>query len=142
MAIEDDPFSELQIGRTQPVSPDAETGWSWKQVLSTLDAKGVKAETGRIAELLTELDLIAALTDGALEKLIAMAGRSRDEARRSTRELVPNEVRAMRRKLTSDPDLRASIVRFVEARREAAARGRLVGNEARVYFVADAALEA
>jgi hypothetical protein len=48
----------------------------------------------------------------------------------------------MRRKLTSDPELRAAIVRFVEERRESAARGRLAGNEARVYLVADAALEA
>jgi hypothetical protein len=74
--------------------------------------------------------------------LRTMASRSRDQARRGTRDLLPEEVRAMRRKLTADPDLRASIVRFVEARRESAARGRLLGNEARVYLVADAALEA
>jgi hypothetical protein len=142
MPIEDDPFAELQIGRAPPSPNDSESGWSWKQVLSTLDEKGSKSESNRISGLLKEFELDTIMTDSLLDKLRAMANRSRDQARRGTREALPNEVRAMRRKLTSDPDLRANVVRFVESRREAAARGRLAGNEARVYLVADAALEA
>jgi hypothetical protein len=140
--VEDDPFAELQIGR--PVKPPTEAGggWSWKQVLSTLDEKGAKAESSRIANLFTELGLEDAVHDKLLDRLRTMASRSREQARRGARELLPDQVRAMRHKLRADPDLRASIVRFVEARREAAARGRLAGNEARVYLVADAALEA
>ena len=122
--------------------PTSENGWSWKQVLSTLDEKGAKTEANRIGDLVKELALDKAIDNNNLEKLRAMANRSRDQARRGTREMLAEEVRAMRRKLTSDPDLRVAIVRFVEARREAAARGRLAGNEARVYLVADAALEA
>lgn len=140
--IEDDPFAELQIGRPPPSGPTSENGWSWKQVLSTLDEKGAKTEANRIGDLVKELALDKAIDNNNLEKLRAMANRSRDQARRGTREMLAEEVRAMRRKLTSDPDLRVAIVRFVEARREAAARGRLAGNEARVYLVADAALEA
>jgi hypothetical protein len=140
--IEDDPFAELQIGRAPPATSDAAGGWSWKQVLSTLDAKGAKAEATRVTSLVDELGLDIAISDKMLERLRAMASRSRDQARRGARELASDQVRAMRRKLTSDPDLRVSIVRFVEERREAAARGRLAGNEARVYLVADAALEA
>jgi hypothetical protein len=138
--IEDDPFAELQIGRQSPTP--GEGGWSWKQVLSTLDAKGAQVEATRVSGLIQELKLETAMPDKTLDRLRAMASRSRDQARRGARELVTDEVRAMRRKLTSDPDLRAAIVRFVEERREAAARGRLSGNEARVYLVADAALEA
>jgi hypothetical protein len=140
--IEDDPFAELQIGRTPPASPELGGGWSWKQVLSTLDAKGARNEALRISGLMTELGLDAAIEDKTLDRLRAMASRSRDQARRGTRELLADQVRAMRRKLASDPELRASIVRFVEERRELAARGRLNGDEARVYLVADAALEA
>jgi hypothetical protein len=140
--VEDDPFAELQIGRAPKPPTEAGGGWSWKQVLSTLDEKGAKAETTRIASVFNELGLESAVTDKILDRLRTMASRSRDQARRGTRDLLPEEVRAMRRKLTADPDLRASIVRFVEARRESAARGRLLGNEARVYLVADAALEA
>ena len=140
--IEDDPFEDLEIGRPPPAAGGNEGSWSWKQVLSTLDAKGAKAETGRIANLVRELSLEAAIPDRDLEKLRTAAGRSRDLGRRTTREVAPEEVRAMRRKLVSDPDLRGSIVRFVEERREAIAKGRLIGNEARVYLVADAALEA
>lgn len=139
MPIEDDPFSDLQIGRA-PVA--SESAWSWKQVLSTLDAKGAKVEAARINELSGILNLEAALPEKTLDRLRAMASRSRDQARRGARELVSDEVRAMRRTLTSDPELRASVVRFVEERRESAARGRLNGNEARIYLVADAALEA
>lgn len=142
MPIEDDPFAELQIGRAPPATGGAEGGWSWKQVLSTLDAKGAKAETGRIANLVRELSLETALTDASLDQLRKAASRSRDQGRKATRELLPDEVRAMRRKLASDPDLRASIVRFVEGRREAVGKGRITGNEARVYLVVDAALEA
>jgi hypothetical protein len=138
--IEDDPFAELQIGRAPPAT--GEGGWSWKQVLSTLDAKGAKVEANKISNLIAELKLETSLPDKTLDRLRAMASRSRDQARRGARELVTDEVRAMRRKLTSDPDLRAAIVRYVEERREAAARGRLAGNEARIYLVADAALEA
>jgi hypothetical protein len=140
MPIEDDPFADLQIGRAPPTG--GENAWSWKQVLSTLDAKGAKAEAGRINDLISSLKLDVALPDKTLDRLRAMASRSRDQARRGARELASEEVRAMRRTLTSDPDLRASIVRYVEERREAAARGRLTGNEARIYLVADAALEA
>ncbi len=142
MPIEDDPFAELQIGRSPPQSSGSENGWSWKQVLSTLDEKGGKSEQIKVSDLLKELGLETAISDSDLDKLRALANRSRDQARRGTREMVPNEVRAMRRKLTSNPELRASVVRFVDARREAAARGKLAGNEARVYLVADAALEA
>jgi hypothetical protein len=140
--IEDDPFEDLQIGRLVQSPSDGENSWSWKQLLSSLDAKGEKAETGRIAALLSELSLDTAISDTTLDKLRGFASRSRDQARRATREFANAEVRAMRQRLTSDPDLRANIVRFVEARREAASRGRLTGNEARVYLVADAALEA
>jgi hypothetical protein len=142
MPIEDDPFAELEIGRPPPVSGATEGAWSWKQVLSTLDAKGAKAETGKIANLIRELSLDTAISEPSLENLRKAAGRSRDQGRRATRELLPEEVRAMRRKLVSDPDLRASIVRFVESRREAMGKGRINGNEARVYLVVDAALEA
>jgi hypothetical protein len=140
--VEDDPFAELQIGRAVKPPTEAGGGWSWKQVLSTLDEKGAKAESSRIASLFTELGLEEAVHDKLLDRLRTMASRSREQARRGARELLPDQVRAMRHKLRADPELRASIVRFVEARREAAARGRLAGNEARVYLVADAALEA
>jgi hypothetical protein len=140
--IEDDPFAELQIGRAPTASSELGGGWSWKQVLSTLDAKGAKNEANRIDGLMTELGLGSAIEDKTLDRLRGMASRSRDQARRGTRELLADQVRAMRRKLASDPELRASIVRFVEERRELAARGRLNGDEARVYLVADAALEA
>jgi hypothetical protein len=108
MPIEDDPFADLQIGR-KPPSSGADSGWSWKQVLSTLDEKGAVNESKRIGDLVRELSLDTAVTDGALEKLRAMASRSRDQARRGTREILPDEVRAMRRRLTSDPDLRAAM---------------------------------
>ena len=140
--VEDDPFAELQAPRGDGQKPSLEAGWSWKQVLSTLDAKGAQAEAARIAGLLKDMGLDNAIDDTMLDRLRVLATRSRDQARRSTREALPVEVRAMRRRLTADPDLRASIIRFVEARREAAARGRLIGNEARVYLVVDAALEA
>jgi methyl-accepting chemotaxis protein len=142
MPVEDDPFAELQIGRAAKPPSETAGGWSWKQVLSTLDEKGAKAETTRIATVFNQLNLEAAVDDKILDRLRTMASRSRDQARRGTRDLLPDQVRAMRQKLTADPDLRATIVRFVEARRESAARGRLAGNEARVYLVADAALEA
>jgi hypothetical protein len=143
MPIEDDPFAELEIGRRPPPAAGATEGaWSWKQVLSTLDAKGAKAETGRIANLVRELSLESVLSEPDLEKLRKAANRSRDQARRATRDMLGPQVRSMRHKLVSDPDLRASIVRFVEGRREAMAKGRIIGNEARVYLVADAALEA
>jgi hypothetical protein len=140
--IEDDPFAEL---RTDPTATDRNGqggNWSWKQVLSTLDAKGAKNEASRVSNLISELDLETAMDETVLDRLRAMASRSRDQARRGARELAPDAVRAMRRKLSSDPDLRANLVRFVEERRELAARGRLGGNEARVYLVTDAALEA
>ena len=140
--VEDDPFADLQIDRTSAPAGGPAGGWSWKQVLSSLDSKGPNPENQRIMALLTELELERAIDDALLDRLRALAGRSRDQARRGTREAVTNSVKAMRLKLTMDPDLRALVVRFVEARREAAARGRLTGHEARVYLVADAAFEA
>lgn len=140
--IEDDPFAELQIGRPPTTIVGGDNGWSWKQVLSTLDRKGSQTDHGWMTDLVGELGLEATVTNGTLEKLSAMAGRSPDQARRGTRDILTEEVRVMRRKLTTEPDLRANLVRFVEAKRQAAAQERLEGNEARLYFVADAALEA
>ncbi|NJR20515.1 MAG: hypothetical protein HC777_02960, partial [Hyphomonadaceae bacterium] len=120
-----------------------ETGnWSWKQVLSTLDAKGAQQQSTKISQIVSELNLDVDIDEDLLDRLRAMASRSRDQARRGTRELAGEPVRAMRRKLAGDPDLRANLVRFVESRRESAARGQLSGHEARVYLVTDAALEA
>lgn len=140
--VEDDPFADLQIDRSGTPAGAQAGAWSWKQVLSSLDSKEPNPDNQRIMALLGELDLEGAIDDPLLERLRAMASRSRDQARRGTREAVTNVVKAMRLKLTMDADLRAVVVRFVEARREAAARGRLNGNEARIYLVADAAFEA
>ena len=144
--VEDDPFADLQIdraGANAGTQAGAQSGaWSWKQVLSSLDSKGPNPENQRIMALLNELDLERAIDDALLDRLRAMASRSRDQARRGTREAVTNSVKAMRLKLTMDADLRAIVVRFVEERREAATRGRLNGHEARIYLVADAAFEA
>lgn len=140
--VEDDPFADLQIDRAGAPAGGQAGAWSWKQVLSSLDSKGPNPDNQRIMALLTELNLDRAIDDALLDRLRAMASRSRDQARRGTREAATNSVKAMRLKLTMDADLRAIIVRFVEARREAAARGRLSGHEARIYLVADAAFEA
>lgn len=140
--VEDDPFADLQIDRAGAPAGGQAGAWSWKQVLSSLDSKGPNPDNQRIMALLTELDLERAINDTLLDRLRAMASRSRDQARRGTRDAATNSVKAMRLKLTMDADLRATVVRFVEARREAAARGRLNGHEARIYFVADAAFEA
>lgn len=140
--VEDDPFADLQIDRAGAPAGGQAGAWSWKQVLSSLDSKGPNPDNQRIMALLTELDLERTMDDAVLDRLRVMASRSRDQARRGTREAVTNSVKAMRLKLTMDADLRAIVVRFVEARREAAARGRLNGHEARIYLVADAAFEA
>ena len=140
--VEDDPFADLQIDRAGAPAGAQAGAWSWKQVLSSLDSKEPNPDNQRIMALLSELDLEGAIDDSLLDRLRAMASRSRDQARRGTREAVTNCVKAMRLKLTMDADLRAIVVRFVEARREAAARGRLHGHEARIYLVADAAFEA
>jgi hypothetical protein len=140
--VEDDPFADLQIDRAGASAGTQAGAWSWKQVLSSLDSKEPNPDNQRIMALLSELDLEGAIDDPMLDRLRAMASRSRDQARRGTREAVTNCVKAMRLKLTMDADLRAIVVRFVEARREAVARGRLNGHEARIYLVADAAFEA
>jgi hypothetical protein len=132
--VEDDPVTAAE--------PVAETNWSWKQLLSSMDDKGAKSSANQISNLVGELDLETALPSTALDKIRVLAMKSRDQSRRGTREYARAEVRAMRQKLTSDPALRAIVVRFVETRKEAATKGRLSGNPARVYFVADAALEA
>ncbi|GIU67368.1 polar localization protein tipN [Candidatus Phycosocius spiralis] len=140
--LEEDPFAELQTDRNAAANSGRKGNWSWKQVLSTLDSKDGSTETSMVSALVSDLGLDLSLNETALEELNGLASRSRDQARRAVRNIIPTKVLAMRHRLSSDTDLRGAIVRFVEARREAASRGRLRDHEARLYFTADAALEA
>jgi hypothetical protein len=140
--LEDDPFAELQTDRSGP-SNSGETGsWSWKQVLSTLDAKGGSTEAQMVSALVSDLGLDITLNEAALDRLNALASRSREQARRAVRDMIPNGVLAIRQRLNSDKDLKGAVARFIESRRDAAAAGRLSDQEARLYFTADAAFEA
>jgi hypothetical protein len=140
--LEDDPFAELQTDRSGVPTSGGSGSWSWKQVLSTLDSKGGSAEAQMVAALVNDLGLEISLNEMALDRLNSLASRSRDQARRAVRDMIPTSVIAMRQRLASDTDLRSAVARFIEARRDAATAGRLSAQEARLYFTADAAFEA
>jgi hypothetical protein len=140
--LEDDPFAELQTDRSGAPSSGESGSWSWKQVLSTLDAKGGSTEAEMVSALVSDLGLDITLNEAALDRLNALASRSREQARRAVRDMIPNGVLAIRQRLNSDKDLKGAVARFIEARRDAAAAGRLSDQEARLYFTADAAFEA
>jgi methyl-accepting chemotaxis protein len=137
--VEEDVFAELQ--RNEARGP-ANGDWSWKQVLSTLDQRAQPDDTARMGQLARTLQLAKAIPPVTLDHLRGLASRSRAGGRAGTLESAPGEVAALRSLLAEDPDLRGAVVRFVESRREGAARARLQGNEARLYLVADAALDA
>jgi hypothetical protein len=140
--VDEDPFSGLSLDANGVPLRQSGGDWSWKEVLSTLDSKAKTSDANKIKAIFSEMSISQRIDENVLERLRTLATRGRDKARQATREAAPETVRAMRRRMVSDPDLRAALVRFVESRREAVARSRVGGDEARLYLVVDAALDA
>lgn len=154
-----DPYAGIDFSRPGGTGPAAGGAWRWRDVLSSIDdAGGRKAEAaaeaapavpggqpasdaGSLRDLVVELRLAQELPDSLDDRLKVLAARGKERSRLEVSGLVPDAVRLLRNRMRRDPGLRTRLVRFVEARREGAMRGRLVSDELRLYLVADAALE-
>lgn len=154
-----DPYAGIDFSRPGGSGPATGGAWRWRDVLSSIDdaadrkaaapaeaAPAVPAdqpatEAGSLRELVVELRLAKELPDSLDDRLKVLAARGKERSRLEVSGLVPDAVRLLRNRMRRDPGLRTRLVRFVEARREGAMRGRLVSDELRLYLVADAALD-
>lgn len=154
-----DPYAGIDFSRPGGSGPATGGAWRWRDVLSSIDdaadrkaaaqaeaaptvpADQPATEAGSLRELVVELRLAQELPDSLDDRLKVLAARGKERSRLEVSGLVPDAVRLLRNRMRRDPGLRTRLVRFVEARREGAMRGRLVSDELRLYLVADAALD-
>jgi hypothetical protein len=163
-----DPYADIAFVRPNAAVPAPGTSWRWRDVLSSLDggpAGSAGGATGSatggeaaasdggapaaaqprpqqpLSVLAAELRLAEVMPDGLNDRLRALAVRGRDRVKAETLVLAPEAIRTLRNRIRRDDGLRARLGRFVEARREAVARGRLKPEELRLYLVADVCLE-
>lgn len=165
-----DPYAGIDFSRPGGTGPAAGGAWRWRDVLSSIDDGGggrkpdagadaapagvtdtgpataapagqSAGDAGSLRDLVVELRLAQDLPDSMGDRLKVLAARGKERSRLEVSGLVPDAVRQLRNRMRRDPGLRTRLVRFVEARREGAMRGRLVSDELRLYLVADAALD-
>ena len=135
----DDPFAGASF-RSSTISHSSPNDWNWRDVLSAIDQKKSRQKQDHSLQIISELELDKVISDVVLDRLALAHVRDTEKGRIQTNLAIPRQIAKLKQFMAEDMELRSFIVRFVEERNENATRGRLRGNEMRLYLAGRAAL--
>lgn len=137
---DDDPFADASF-RSSTISHSSSNDWNWRDVLSAIDQKKSKQKLDHSLQIISELELDKAISSVVLDRLALAYVRDTEKGRIQTNLAIPRHIAKLKQLMERDIELRSFVVRFVEERHESAMRGRLHGNEMRLYLAGRAALD-
>lgn len=139
ISADDDPFAGASF-RSSTISHSSSNDWNWRDVLSAIDKKKTGQKQYHSLQLIGELELDKAISNVVLERLALAHIRDPEKGRIQTNLAIPRQIAKLKQSMDNDIDLRSFVVRFVEERHENANRGRLRGDELRLYLAGRAAI--